>query len=151
LTLILVFTFSYVFAQEAKVVKYEEVEKIMVNNDSETLKIFNFWATWCGPCVKELPDFEKVNAEKQVEVYLVSLDFVQDLNKVNKFLVKRGIRSNTLLLDEKDYDSYMGQVSTEWSGAIPATLFVEANGKKHFFETPFDEEELREKISEYLN
>ena len=133
-------------AQELKVVKYEEVERLMSTQTSE-LKVFNFWATWCGPCIKELPYFESANNRPDVDVYLVSLDFPEDKDKVIRFMQKKNLQSDVILLNEKDYDSYMGKVDEDWSGAIPATLFVQSNGKKHFFEKPFTKEELDIQIS----
>lgn len=137
-------------AQEVQVVKYDQVQK-MLDASSDNVRVFNFWATWCGPCIKELPYFDKANDMENVEVFLVSLDFIQDEEKVKKFVSKKRLTSKVMLLNEKDYDSYMGKVNQNWSGAIPATLFVDTDGDKHFYEQPFSESELNEKIEEYSN
>ena len=150
MTLILGTVFLTAGAQKVEIVKYDQVETLMKKSGSN-LKIFNFWATWCGPCIKELPYFESANQKENVEVYLVSLDFPEDAEKVKRFVAKKNLKSTTFLLDEKNYDSYMGRVSNDWSGAIPATLFVDGNGKRYFYETPFNESELEKKISEDLN
>ncbi len=138
------------YTQSVKVVKYHEVESLM-NSRSDDLKVFNFWATWCGPCIKELPHFENANTQDNVQVYLVSLDFIQDKAKVDRFVAKKELKATVLLLDEKDYDSYMAKVSKSWSGAIPATLFVDNRGQRFFHEEEFTEAELQNKISKYLN
>lgn len=115
------------------------------------LTVFNFWATWCGPCVKEMPHFEKYANDKNVEVVLVSMDFIQDLEKVEKFVEKKGLKNKVLLLNETDYGSFMSKVSEDWSGAIPATLFVDEWGKTYFHEKEFSKKELDNTIKKYLN
>ena len=137
-------------AQEVKVVKYDEVEQL-IETSSDKVRVFNFWATWCGPCIKELPHFESINTQDNVEVIFVSLDFIQDEAKVRKFVEKKKLQAQVILLDEKDYDSYMGKVDQSWSGAIPATLFITPTGKKHFFEKPFTAQELEETIEQIVD
>ncbi len=123
------------------------VDKLMelINDKSEKVRVINFWATWCGPCVKELPYFEKFGADNpdQVEVILISLDFVEKLDRVNNFIQRRGLASQVYLLDDIDYDSWIGKVSNEWSGAIPATMFIDSKSGKHlFFEKEMQEGDL---------
>ncbi|PZR36283.1 MAG: TlpA family protein disulfide reductase, partial [Azospira oryzae] len=75
-------------AQEAKLVRLAELQK-MIDTPSDEVKVINFWATWCAPCIKELPLFEKLNQErKDVKVTLVSMDIDLDPNpqKVYKFV-----------------------------------------------------------------
>lgn len=139
-----------VSAQELKVVKYDQVEN-MIQSQSEKVKVLNFWATWCGPCIKELPYFEALNGKDNVEVVLISLDFVQDEAKVRKFVERKKLQSQVLLLNEKDYDSYMSKIDESWSGAIPATLFVTATGKKHFYEKPFTASELENTLNQFVD
>ena len=143
-------TFTLATAQDVKIVKYDQLEQAIKSN-TDKLKVINFWATWCGPCIKELPHFEKVNTKDNVEVILVSLDFIQDEAKVKKFVAKKQLQSQIMLLNEKNYDSYMGKVDESWTGAIPATLFVTTSGKKHFYEKPFTGEELEEAINQFMD
>jgi len=120
-------------------------------NSEASLTVFNFWATWCAPCIKELPYFEEVGLKNEdVKIYLVSLDFSNQLDRVRKFVSNKALKSEVLFLDEKDPDTYMPKVSDEWSGAIPATLFVTDLGKKYFHEQAFEKEELEKFIAEYL-
>lgn len=138
-------------AQEVEVVKFTDLQKKMLYTDA-SLTVFNFWATWCGPCIKELPHFDALESENQnVKVYLVSIDFQSELERVKKFVIKRSLKSEVLFLDEKDPDDYMGKVSQDWSGAIPATLFVTDLGKTYFHEKAFTKEELEKTVKKYLN
>lgn len=152
LLLLLFFTGVPAFAQKAEVVKFEKLDAI-INQESEKVTVINFWATWCGPCVKELPYFKEVAAQNpDVNVYLVSLDFVEKLDRVNTFIEKKGLQSQVLLLDEMDYNSWIDKVDESWSGAIPATLLINsATGERKFVEKELKEGELEKLIAELSN
>lgn len=138
-------------SQDVQTIKFAELQSKILYTESP-LTIFNFWTTWCGPCIKEMPHFERVELENsEVKVYFISVDFKQDLDKVKKFVAKKEIKSEVLFLDENDPDDYMRKVSNEWSGAIPATLFVTDLGKTYFYEKAFSKEELESTVEKYLN
>ncbi|MFY0688055.1 MAG: TlpA family protein disulfide reductase [Cyclobacteriaceae bacterium] len=145
--IIISFTISY--SQDVKVRNYDELEKEMKANENEVLLV-NFWATWCGPCIKELPHFEAANKRNDVRVLLVSVDFPQEFQKVKKFVGKKQLSSEVFLLNEIDYDSYMSRVSEKWSGALPATLLIDKDGNREFYERSFDEKELNQLIQSAL-
>jgi thiol-disulfide isomerase/thioredoxin len=120
------------------VIKFEDLQKIM-NQPNDTTLIVHFWATWCKPCVEELPLFEKISQEylqKKVKVLFISMDFPKDVSiKVPSFLKSNNINSNVLLLDEPDYNSWIDVIDKDWSGTIPATLILNTNMRKRkFFE-----------------
>ncbi|MEQ9230634.1 MAG: TlpA disulfide reductase family protein [Cyclobacteriaceae bacterium] len=150
LCLIILLTAVASQSQNVEVIKFPELHQKMISADAP-LTIFNFWATWCGPCVKEMPHFEAYANDENVKVYLVSLDFIDQLDRVKKFVESKGIKSEVFLLNETDYDSYMDKVSKEWSGAIPATLFIDEWGTTHFHESEFSKEGLDKAIKQYLN
>lgn len=152
LLLFLLFVGLPVLAQKAEVIKYEKLDAL-INQESEKITVINFWATWCGPCVKELPYFKKVAAKNpDVNVYLVSLDYVEKLDRVNTFIEKKGLVSPVLLLDEMDYNSWIDKVDESWSGAIPATLLINTNtGERKFVEKELEEGELEKLITELSN
>ena len=147
--LLLVFVLTS-HGQTIQTVSFADLQEKMLYTDAP-LTVFNFWATWCGPCVKEMPYFQEVDSNEDVKVYFVSVDFKQDMEKVEKFIAKRQLKTEVLFLDEKDPDSYMRKVSNDWSGAIPATLFVTDLGKTFFHEKAFTKEELNEAVQKYLN
>ena len=150
-TILLVCLTPLAMAQKADVVKLPYLKQI-IESKSNKVQVVNFWATWCGPCVKELPLFEKLNSENRpdVAVTLVSLDLDLDPNpeKVYRFIAKKNIKSDVLLLDERNPNEWIDQVEKEWSGSLPATLVVNTNtGKRIFVARELKEGELEEMIS----
>jgi len=124
-----------------------------LHQDDDKIYVVNFWATWCKPCVKELPYFEQIQEQykdENVEVVLVSLDDVRKLEtKVIPFVKEKNLQSTVILLDDADYNSWIDKVSPEWSGAIPVTLFYNKN-KREFFEQEFDYEALENVVKSFL-
>lgn len=150
LAIFLLFLSFVSYSQKVNVIKIKELEN-RINNTSDTTYIVNFWATWCVPCIKELPAFDSVHllhSSEKVKVILVTLDFSEDKdNKVIPFIQKKQIRSEVLLLDETNGNYFIPKVSDKWSGAIPATLIVN-NEKKYreFFEKKLDYKFLTDQI-----
>ncbi|MFM7054721.1 MAG: TlpA disulfide reductase family protein [Bacteroidota bacterium] len=141
--------------QEVKVVKIDELISSLEKNE-DSLFVINFWATWCKPCVKELPCFYEVNRghkNSAVRVLLVSLDFKRNLNSnLIPFLKKQGEGPETWLLDETDYGSWIDRIDSTWTGSIPATIFINnRKGIRKFHEGDFDCKSLNEEISKLLN
>lgn len=153
--LFIVFSFDPVFGQKVEVIKFPQLQE-MISAGKPSIKVINFWATWCKPCIEELPYFEEVNRTyggDDFEVVLVSLDFVEDLDtKVRLFVEKKGLQSKLYLLDETDFNEIINKIDTSWSGAIPATLIVDQrNKKKDFYERQFKEGELSQIIKTLIN
>jgi thiol-disulfide isomerase/thioredoxin len=132
---------------------YNKLKPLLNKKDNKTY-VINFWATWCAPCVKELPAFEKLKeqyAEMNVEVLLVSLDFPkQKEKKLIPFINRRKIQSKVVLLDDVNEDYWIKEINDQWSGAIPATLIYNANSRK-FYEQSFDYTTLENELKTFLN
>jgi thiol-disulfide isomerase/thioredoxin len=138
-------------AQQAKIIKLPQLQEMMAQK-ADHIKVINFWATWCAPCVKEIPLFEKLGQERSdVKVTLVSMDLDLDPNpeKVYRFIARKKLLSEVVILDEKDPNSYINQIEKSWSGAIPATIIINSRtGKRKFVEKELHEGELEKLISE---
>jgi thiol-disulfide isomerase/thioredoxin len=117
--------------EQARVVKFDELAKMM-SQENDTTYLFNFFATWCEPCVKEFPAFQRFSARyvgKKTRLVFVSLDFKRDFSKrLLPFLKKNHVKNEVVLLDEPDYNSWIDRVDTTWDGNLPATLVMN-NGK----------------------
>lgn len=139
--------------QAVAIVKIEQLKRLL-NRPDDTLRVVNFWATWCLPCVKELPHFDAVRRTyrtDKVSVLLVSLDDKADLNtKLKPFIQKRKVQSRVVLLDEPDPNVWIDQVAPEWSGALPMTLILNHRTKfRRFIGKAVDEGELQLIINQY--
>ena len=115
--------------------------------------VINFWATWCAPCIKELPHFEEANKElkdKNTEVILVSLDFPSQIeSKLKPYLKKNKIKSKVILLDDSKMNTWVPKVYEYWDGGIPATLIVNSSNY-NFYPKSFKKEELFTEINKVL-
>jgi len=138
---------------QLEVYDYAGFEKFL-NKKDDKVYVINFWATWCAPCVKELPYFEKLNSEYKtanVEVILVSLDFPHLYDKKLKpFIKDRKLFSKVIALDDADMNTWIPKVNEKWSGSIPATV-IYRNNDKRFYEQSFTFEELEEEVKQFLN
>ncbi len=132
---------------------FDEFEKILkLNND--TLYIINFWATWCQPCVAELPHFEQLNdslKNKKAKIILVSIDSRKTAEaKLIPFLERKNLNNTVWLLNEPDFNSWLNKVSPDWSGSIPATIMIKGN-QNHFYEQSFEFDHLKKITYQNLN
>lgn len=142
------------FAQEFRKISKDELVQIL-NDPTDKLHVVNFWATWCGPCVKELPNFQKVIKESdagKVDFLFVSLDFPSDADKkLGTFLKKNNYTFPVALMTNSDYNSWIDEVDPEWQGGIPGTLFFNRVRKVHrFISEPMDKSELEKTIRTLL-
>lgn len=132
-------------------IKFEDLQK-QIEKKSDTLFVYNFWATWCKPCVEELPAFEETRRKYKIsklKIILVNLDAKRNLDsKVIPFVKNKDILSEVILLDAPDYNSWMDKIDEKWSGAIPATLFIYSPNKVRVF---FDQELKIENLQKIID
>ena len=139
------------WAQQTRIVKLGQLQEV-ISAKTDHIKVINFWATWCAPCIKELPLFEKIGAERtDLKVTLVSMDLDLDPNpeKVYKFIDRKKVKSEVLILDERDPNSWINQIDKNWSGALPATMIINGKtGQRKFVEKELHEGDLEKLIAE---
>jgi len=151
--------FAFFIAHEAsgqkiEYIKVPDLEKIL-NNQENKLLVVNLWATWCAPCVKELPAFEKVAGEyeeSKVRFIMLSLDFPSQIeSQLKPFLKKNNITLDVSVMMDTDYNSWIDKVDPQWQGNIPSTLIVNHEKKTRYFHSgEIDEPELRALINKFL-
>ncbi|MFH6957132.1 TlpA family protein disulfide reductase [Flavobacterium aquidurense] len=136
------------YSQNVKLLTIDQLNE-RIKNGQDSTYVVNFWATWCAPCIKELPHFERLNAEfksEKLAVLLVSVDFKSKLNAaVIPFVKRKNMKSQVFLLNESDPQKYIDRIDKSWSGSIPATLFIKGD-KRKFIESEFTYEQL---LTEY--
>ncbi len=151
---LLAYAFAYKPVQKPEVITLEQLQKKVLQKNDSTLYVVNFWATWCQPCIVELPYFEaagKKFAGKKVKVLLVSLDFMSEKERVIKFADVKKLESTVYHLNAGNPNSWIDKVDNSWSGAIPATAMYK-NGEKIFFrEGDFTQQELDSLIQTKIN
>lgn len=137
---------------DLEVYNFDEFSKFL-NKKDDKVYVINFWATWCAPCVKELPYFERINKEyggKNVEVILVSLDFPHLYeSRLKPFIVNKKLKSKVIALDDPDMNNWIPKVDSTWSGSIPATIIYK-NSTREFFERSFTYNELETELKPFL-
>ncbi len=118
---------------------FEDLASQYFDLEDDRVHIINFWATWCAPCVKELPYIDAITEKypDDVKVTLVSLDFPRQVKKrLIPFMDKHQLKSEVVLLEDGKVNDWIDKVDPSWSGAIPATV-VWYQGKKQFYEKEF--------------
>jgi thiol-disulfide isomerase/thioredoxin len=139
-------------AQEIRKLKIDQLMKMI--DTASTPLVINFFATWCGPCIREIPWFEKhiAASNKKVKLLLVSIDFADDYPRaITMFIKKQAFKSQVVWLNETDADIFCPPVDKSWDGAIPVTLMVN-NSKKYrqFYGQQLPEEKFKLELAKLL-
>lgn len=134
----LIFCAQAVYSQSIPAYKAEDISK-RINAHPDTFYIVNFWATWCGPCVKEMPEFVELNNKykgKPVKILLVSLDFPDAYpTKIEKFAKKKKLDMEMIWLNETNANEFIPKIENRWQGSIPATILrYKKKNYSNFFE-----------------
>jgi len=140
--------------QQFTQIRIPDLEKILSSKEDKLL-VINFWATWCPPCVKELPHFQKVAKEynkDKVSFLLVSIDFPSQIDShLKPFLKKNNVTLDVALMMDTDQNEWIDKVDPSWQGNIPVTLMLNnVNKTRKFHPGDMDETELRNMINSQL-
>lgn len=124
--------------------KFEQAYLQPQQND--TIYVLNFWATWCRPCVKELPLFDSLTTvnSKPIKVVLISLDFGVDV--VEQFVKRKQVKNEVVLLSDPKSNDWINKINSNWSGAIPYTLVRQAERQLHYERSYHSLKELNKDI-----
>lgn len=103
----------------------------LLKNESDELLLVNFWATWCGPCVVEYPEFIEIHrmySGRDFRFVSVSMDNPEQEDKVLKFLKSKYSAVSNYLIDTDDKYAIIDVVKNDWDGSLPITLLIEPGG-----------------------
>lgn len=137
-----------------EIIDYQKYETLFQKND-DVLYVVNFWATWCKPCVEELPHFMEVKNQHSddagFKMVLVSLDKASDFEtKVKAFMEDRKMEVDLYLLDDvKNMNTWIPAINSGWSGSIPVTILYKNGKQLAFHEGQLSKDELTTLISKH--
>ena len=131
------------------VTSFDEIKKLYTAN-SDTAYMVNFWATWCKPCVVELPYFNTVSKElkgKKIKFIFVCLDFINTVeNKVKPFLIKNPLEGYVVVLGDQNVNTWGSEIDNKWDGAIPVSMLITKDKKATRLGSFADADDLRKFI-----
>jgi thiol-disulfide isomerase/thioredoxin len=139
-------------AQNYTSINVPELDSLL-NQDDGRIHVINFWATWCGPCVTELPHFEEAARElndENINFLLVSMDFPSQADRLDDFITRYKLSLPVAHMTNVDYDLWLRMVDVDWQGNIPATL-IYTGEKRVFIPKMLEKHELLEQIKPLLN
>ena len=159
LSMLLLFIPLILFAGNKKnkgtipVLDFKQLQPLL-EKDNDTLYVVNFWATWCAPCIKEIPYFEQLGdkyRDKELRVLMVSLDMPNQVeSKLIPFIEKQAMRNEVILLDDPKFNDWIPLVDKNWTGAIPATL-IYGKGIREFYPRELTFSELEKVVQPLLS
>lgn len=129
---------------KVKPVNLEQLQHDTQSKKNDTLYVLNFWATWCKPCVNELPFFENANSKfagKKMKMILVSVNSSSDQQKVESFINEKAFKADVWMLSGNP-NVWIDAIDPSWSGAIPATVMYRNGEKVLFHEGEYTQNEL---------
>ncbi len=126
----------------------------LVKNDTKKLRLINVWATWCGPCVAELPELVTMNRMyrgRNFELVTISLDDISKKDEASRVLKENHVAATNAILSFDDRDKFADALDQEWPGPVPYTMLVAPGGKILYRKTgAIDPLEVKRAIVTYL-
>ena len=152
IVLLMIWLLPAMYQADAQNIRKVNIDELvhMIDTSSVPL-VVNFWATWCGPCIREIPWFEKTVAAygNKVKLLLVSIDFGEDYPvSIREFVKKQGYQSQVVWLNETNADIFCPRIDKSWDGAIPVTLMVNNRARyRRFFGQQLPEEKFKVELA----
>lgn len=116
------------YSQDVEIITISDLSINNLTPINKDYTIVNFWATWCAPCLKELPELTQVKKKlRNVEVILISIDDVSQLNKVEKKYLEINSKDNNYLLKATDME--LKEFDSSWDLSVPYTLIINNKNK----------------------
>jgi thiol-disulfide isomerase/thioredoxin len=143
-------------AQAQKIASYNSEQFLQRISNKDTVYIVNFWATWCVPCVKELPAFNILHdlyKGKPVKVILMSFDFKEQYpEQLQNWVKKKKLRPEVVWFNESNPTTYIPKIAPEWEGGLPVTLLINnGNGARKVIPNEITADEIKQWVSGQLS
>ena len=143
---------------DAEPVKLETLDEAgvtnLAKNDTKKLLLVNVWATWCGPCVAELPEFVTMNRMYRGRAFhlaTISMDDPEKKGAALAVLREKHVAAKNYLVTVKDRDKFADLLDKKWPGPLPYTLLIEPGGKVLYRKSgAVDVMEVRRAVVGYL-
>ena len=123
-------------AQNIPSIRATDVEGLSRSKD--TVYVYHFWATWCLPCVQELPEYNEVYRyfeKSPVCLRLISLDYKQDYPmRLAQFVMRKKVLPPVMWLNETNSNYFVPKIDERWEGSLPATFIVQPGKYRKFVE-----------------
>jgi thiol-disulfide isomerase/thioredoxin len=115
--------------------------------------LVNVWATWCDPCVAEMPDilkFYKESRDRGLRLVLVSADASSEKKQVARFLASMGVEFRSYLKTGND-QGFIDGLDPRWNGTLPASLLFDGSGqRKRLWSGPVTFDALKKELEQIL-
>ncbi len=133
---------------------FDQLQKRLFETKDSVI-VLNFWATWCKPCIEELPGFEQLREKyvsRKLKIILVNLDFNSKIkSSVEPFIKRKNLKSEIWHITDSDPNVWINKIDSTWSGAIPATVIYDSSHNKlKFIEGQVTFEELDRMVAPFL-